>query len=230
MPPFAALSTRLEYVKYLLPDWRSYPTAHDGTHGIRRGMDITCDRPYHPGEIVTLPQRLTHPITGHVRTIHPFRAIQDGSTPYRDAMREYEHQTVLRHLLGASTLWGQVTTAVRNMCGGDFDTPVHKLRAVGGDVDWKQGLWENALYLLGYEGMEMVIQVWNGMRGSVGENGENGEYGGVDQRGPGWDKMRRYRSLIAAMTEEPEKVQIGKKWTYEIPHLYNDLGVAMWDN
>jgi hypothetical protein len=145
-------------------------------------------------------------------------------------MREYEHQTVLRHLLGASTLWAQVTTAVRNLCGGDFETPVHELRAVGGDVDWKQGLWENALYLLGYEGMEMVIQVWNAMGGCVGEDGQYAEYGGVDQRGPGWDKMRRYRSLIAAMAEEPEKVQIGRKWTYEIPHLYNDLGVAMWDH
>lgn len=75
--------------------------------------------------------------------------------------------------------------------------------------------------MLGHEGMEMVIQVWNFLKADEGAE--------VKQRGPGWDKLRRYREVIAAMKVEPERVDIGQRWTYEVPYFLRDMSVTEWD-
>jgi hypothetical protein len=66
----------------------------------------------------------------------------------------------------------------------------------------------------------MVTQVWKGM---------NGHYGEVEQKGPGWDQMRRYRSVIDGLTTEPEKVHVGARWTYELPLMARDMDVIVYD-
>lgn len=73
--------------------------------------------------------------------------------------------------------------------------------------------------MLGGEGMEMVAQVW-----ADWERGTKDEYPGI-----GWSKLRKYRSVIAGLKAQPEKVKIDFKWTYELPHMARDMSVASYD-
>lgn len=110
---------------------------------------------------------------------------------------------VIIHLLKKSPLWAKITQKVRAICGGD----------VASDV---QGLWENALYMLGREGMDMVSQVW------AMECGRS-----ADLSGEGWETLKLVREKVLGINVE--KVEIGLRRTYESPHLLQDLEVAVCD-
>jgi hypothetical protein len=126
---------------------------------------------------------------------------------YSDPTSQIEIQTVIEHLLTKSPLWKQVTAGVRGLCGDSFgDLSINLPETEEG---WKRDLWENSLVMLGGQGMEMIAQVWADWEGDVKET----------YKGVGWQKLRRYSSVIASLKTQPKKVKIGFRWTYELPHM-----------
>jgi hypothetical protein len=126
------VDTRLEYIKYCVPDWASY--------GCQRNA---CD--------VTLPSG----------TIDPRRRVYETG-PYAGFINQsiQGSQVGLRHLL-ASSRWEPHWTAVRQTVASDFvPDDIRNDGDEEGEQEkyWKQRLWNELVIDQGLEGLGMMVE------------------------------------------------------------------------
>ncbi|KZT67862.1 hypothetical protein DAEQUDRAFT_712769 [Daedalea quercina L-15889] len=127
VPEVANVNTRLEYVKYCIPDWACIAC-----------MGGACDVKRPDGSID--PRRAVEPVGPYV----PFLSeewIQNRTYP--DKFTKHTHQLGLRHLQD-STRWNPSWAEVRAAVGGDFEE------------QWKQDLWWAIVTCQGLDGMTMI--------------------------------------------------------------------------
>lgn len=131
-----SVETRLEYIKYCIPDWAAYAC-----------QGGACDVTLPDGSID--PRRLVH-ATG------PYAGFDDPET--RQSVQG--SQVGLRHLLESSR-WKPHWTAVRQTVGPDF-APDENRNADDEEPEqeeyWKQRLWNEVVVDQGLEGLGMMIE------------------------------------------------------------------------
>lgn len=221
-----------------MPDWHVPPHTGAGP-SLSQFSEVASARLVRADEVSFFSEPVSIIVdreTGYTRKITPLKAVQTLSGPYVDfyakAMRENtrsEHQTSAIHLLSVSPLWKKIQSRVAEQCGGPFEVEAEPdyTKSIWDAKSTKQDLWDNALYMLGYEGMDMLIQAWKAIKA--------GEAGGtrveIEEEGPGWAKLREWRGIIAGIEDgiELDKVHVGSRWTYEVPHFLRDMAVLVWD-
>jgi hypothetical protein len=129
-----SVDTRLEYVKYCIPDWAAYAC-----------QDNACE--------VTLPDGSVHP-RRRVYDTGPYAGFKNPKT--RPTVQS--SQVGLRHLL-ASSRWEPHWTAVRQTVAPDFapdnGSDVDDEEREG---NWKQRLWNEVVLDQGLEGLGMMVE------------------------------------------------------------------------
>ncbi|KAF2816112.1 uncharacterized protein BDZ99DRAFT_458018 [Mytilinidion resinicola] len=133
IPMGADLDTRLEYVKYCIPDWRCFD--------------------YHPkpGPNSTVNPRCV------VQAIGPYLP-NSGERMNVYPWTKYDHQLSLEHLL-ESTRWDRPWAQIREAVGGDFEEPDEERdsrwrRWTG--PEWKRHLWTSAMVYQGFDGLKLI--------------------------------------------------------------------------
>lgn len=145
----------------------------------------------------------------------------------------------LEHLLTRSPLWGRLMVEIRSVARGDLGgRPLYLARGLGDTtVGWRQQLWEQCFYLLGLDGLSIVAQVYLADRAAEQDRLFTGlaieresfqkegylDLSTICTEGPTWDKLRRWRSRIAALKVQPRTIDLIQSRIYEVPHLYADL-------
>ncbi|KAF2492151.1 hypothetical protein BU16DRAFT_529517, partial [Lophium mytilinum] len=129
IPMGADLDTRLEYVKYCMPDWRCIH--HQPKPAIDPRRAVLAIGPYLPKP-------------GELQDVYPWT--------------EYQHHLSLEHLL-ESTRWDLPWAELRESVGGDFEEldeeRDRRWRRWTGP-EWKRHLWTSAMVYQGFEGLKLI--------------------------------------------------------------------------
>jgi hypothetical protein len=130
-----SVATRLEYVKYCIPDWAAYKCQRSARDATR--PDGSMD-----------PRRLVH-ATG------PYVGFDNATTISTNG-----NQIGLRHLLNSSR-WEPHWAAVRQTVGPDFAPEESSDAAYEGsepEEHWKQLIWDELFVNQGLEGLGMMVE------------------------------------------------------------------------
>jgi hypothetical protein len=128
------VDTRLEYVKYCIPDWASYSCASTAN-------DVT------DANGVMDPRRAVQPVG-------PYEQFAEKGNQQNITLNG--SQIGLSHLLD-STRWGKAWTKVRAAVGGDIEEIWTRESGVEWfGRGWKQTMWEAVVLYQGLEGMELL--------------------------------------------------------------------------
>lgn len=142
------VDTRLEYVKYCIPDWACY-------HCVSFAGDVLLP----DGSID--PRRAVAAVGPYAVFLEP-----DGDRTFTP----HTNQLGLLHLT-QSPRWNPPWASVRESAGGEFGRGTWRSEDGGnirgeGPEGWRQDLWEAVVMYQGLEGMEMLS-----MNGKVGDSG-----------------------------------------------------------
>jgi hypothetical protein len=152
------LAFRLDFVKYLIPDWLVRNAVMWGDENIPSARAPSPTDYFITNDLPTTTAGRSH--------VHPLRAVQTVFGPYinRD---QGESQKALLHLIKSSPLWGTLVCTLRARCGPDFWTaPPEELDTAfeppsQPSEQWKQELWEACPYALGSSFLEMLAHIWH---------------------------------------------------------------------
>jgi hypothetical protein len=198
-----------------LPDWHTPQSASDGNTGnVRSNADFTCDRPHRQGEIITPAQQLVHADNGRTRIIHPFKAVRVNTGIYANTNIRSEHQSVLNHLLGRSPLWHEVIGSLFDTCYAHNSERRY---------DWntmQSEMMANSIYMLGRDGMEMLVQTWAK---------SNGDSTARTRSDSGWKTMQRWEKMLENIPGHGAPTMIGQVPVWEFPFLLADVRATSSD-
>ncbi|KAK8028565.1 hypothetical protein PG991_005621 [Apiospora marii] len=202
--------TRLEYVKYSVPD--------TATH--------SCGK-YDPNKT-----RITAPPDTR-RMVH-------ATGPYRgNNYRGPNHNLALTWTINSSR-WRPRLAAMRNQVAGVpefwedsdpgwwYEEEDHASSSSSGSGSlgnadhqskWRQRMWENIMVCQGLEGLQMLLLPQSNDDGKVGET--------TARRGRWADKVRGWRRQIAKLEREPALVKVGRQATLISPYLLGDLRICV---
>lgn len=144
-------------------------------------------------------------------TVDPRRAVKPVGPYARDEKGQYavvpkDNNVALVWTLRSSR-WRPHWREVRGRAGEDFQEGYVENWWYDEDDenDWRQRLWENMMVCQGLEGLGMI-------RPELQDS---------------WlERVREWRTKIAALDREPETIKVGKQATYDYPFLLGDLRIC----
>lgn len=143
-------------------------------------------------------------------TVDPRRAIKLVGPYAEDAekrVRVYKQHNIALTWVIRSSRWRPHWKAMRELAGPDFQEDFDDgwWYDPDGEQDWRQRMWEAIMVCQGLKGMEM-------MRPGLRDH---------------WvERVREWRTKIAALEREPETVKVGRQATLESPYLLGDLRIC----
>lgn len=208
--PVLDVNTRLEFIKYNLPDWCSFACQSSA-------MDVR------------LPSGAIHPHR-RVDAVGPYTPLQPSEDEAHPVPATQLHNAQLgaMHILRCRK-WRYAWNIVRSYLGGDFVSGggIQEEEFVRGEsgvydvlleqtdeMQWKQLIWECAVMFQGLEGFRMIRHWEEPRRGDV-----------EVWRG----KLEGIRKGIEGLGEDerPEVTRVGRQRTFrEVPFLWGDCRVC----
>ena len=190
------VSLRLEYIKYCIPDWHILSSVKHPLSNQRAVTSSYLPSPSPSPPSPSSPHPSSSSNTPPVPPIHSLRNLSLDSVYSNPAtLGQTEHASALLHLLCQSPLWAQITSAIRLCAGPDFGISTYESFNGLEGPGWKQLLWENALWTMGWDAVELIVEEW-------GKREEN-------------DKARMWRLL---RSQQPSSSSPSR------PNAYTNLG------